>query len=436
MDLNRLQEFVNEANQTNSILDKIEVIKKYPDLKQSFIYIYDTINITYGITSKNIKKMKDLKPFPIDKLTKMSMFDVLNILDSREMTGHDAIRLVKSLIEQYPQHEKLIYNIIDRNLKTRTDIKLINRVWSGLIPTFNVALAETYDPEIMKLNFEKDLYMASRKCDGVRLIVKIQKEKNLIRFYSRQGKLFSTLDVLKEEILNILPKDLDNIVLDGELCLVDDDGNEDFQSVMEHIRKKDHTIPNPMFMVFDILFLDSFEEEFMDMPFVRRLAWLSGIIPRDCKHIKILDQVLIKSKDDLDKMKDKAEKLNWEGLILRKSQSPYEGKRTKNLLKVKTFIDAEYIVKDVNFGHIRYIFKGKEIESIMLSNVIIEHKGNDVGVGSGFSIEQRLHFRDHPEDIIGKIITVKYFEETTNQDGTISLRFPTVKCVHGDKRET
>jgi DNA ligase-1 len=37
--------------------------------------------------------------------------------------------------------------------------------------------------------------------------------------------------------------------------------------------------------------------------------------------------------------------------------------------------------------------------------------------------------------IVGKIITVQYFEETKNQDGGISLRFPTVKVVHGDQRE-
>ena len=87
-------------------------------------------------------------------------------------------------------------------------------------------------------------------------------------------------------------------------------------------------------------------------------------------------------------------------------------------------------------GPIRHIVDKKEIESIMLSKVIIEHKGNDVGVGSGFSMEQRLYFKDHPEDIIGKVITVTYFEETKNQDGTFSLRFPVVKYIHGDKRST
>ena len=36
--------------------------------------------------------------------------------------------------------------------------------------------------------------------------------------------------------------------------------------------------------------------------------------------------------------------------------------------------------------------------------------------------------------IVGKIITVQYFEETKNDKGGISLRFPTVKVVHGKER--
>ena len=35
---------------------------------------------------------------------------------------------------------------------------------------------------------------------------------------------------------------------------------------------------------------------------------------------------------------------------------------------------------------------------------------------------------------MGKIITVQYFEETTNQNGTQSLRFPTVKHVFENGR--
>ena len=123
---------------------------------------------------------------------------------------------------------------------------------------------------------------------------------------------------------------------------------------------------------------------------------------------------------------------NWEGFMLRKDVG-YEGKRSKNLLKVKTFHDAEYEVIDCDFAPMSVVRDGKEAQEIMLSQVYIEHKGYKVKVGSGFSQEQRIKYK--MEDIIGKTITVQYFEETTNDKGGISLRFPTVKHIYENERD-
>jgi len=66
--------------------------------------------------------------------------------------------------------------------------------------------------------------------------------------------------------------------------------------------------------------------------------------------------------------------------------------------------------------------------------VTIIHKKHPVRVGSGFSIEQRQDFYKSPKKILGQIITVQYFSESKNQDGGLSLRFPTFKCLHGSAR--
>ena len=59
-----------------------------------------------------------------------------------------------------------------------------------------------------------------------------------------------------------------------------------------------------------------------------------------------------------------------------------------------------------------------------------KHKGNTVSVGSGFSIEDRNHYYNNPNDIVGKEITVQYFEESTDKTGKHSLRFPVCKTVY------
>ena len=124
-----------------------------------------------------------------------------------------------------------------------------------------------------------------------------------------------------------------------------------------------------------------------------------------------------------------AEYLGHEGVMLRKD-STYEGKRSKNLLKCKKFHDAEYEVLDIEFDEHRVIREGKEVVIPMLANVWIEHKGYKVAVGSGWNQEQRIRYQANPEQLLGKTITVQYFEETKNQEGGLSLRFPTVKHVY------
>ena len=69
----------------------------------------------------------------------------------------------------------------------------------------------------------------------------------------------------------------------------------------------------------------------------------------------------------------------------------------------------------------------------IIAQVWIEHKGYKVKVGSGFTQEQRLKYTQEP--IIGKTITVQYFEETKNDKVGISLRFPTVKHIYENKRD-
>ena len=56
-------------------------------------------------------------------------------------------------------------------------------------------------------------------------------------------------------------------------------------------------------------------------------------------------------------------------------------------------------------------------------------------VGSGFSDELRRQIWTHEVMIVGKIVEIQYFEETTNADGGISLRFPVFKDFRPDKTE-
>jgi DNA ligase-1 len=205
---------------------------------------------------------------------------------------------------------------------------------------------------------------------------------------------------------------------------------------MKQLKKKDHTIPNPSFKIFDMLTHDEFysKKGEQNRPYSIRYNNLREVM-RDntCACLSVLGQELIKDDDHFAEWTKRGNDYGWEGVMLR-ADEPYKGKRSKDLLKVKKFFDNEYKVIDTEMGDFRYVKDSAEWEETMLSCVMIQHKNNIVRVGSGFTIEQRQEFYQDPSKILGKIITVQYFEETKNQDGGISLRFPTFKFLHGSTR--
>jgi len=424
------ENFVEQMNLTNSTNDKLEVIKHCSrDIRRVLYYTYNNF-MQYYITPKVLNKHKDL----YETSTKYeSIFQLLDSLNQRLITGHAAIKAVNSFIYCYPEYKDLLTLILERNLKVRASVKIINKAHPGLIPTFNVALANKYDEKTKKkVDFKKDVWYVSRKLDGVRCLI-IVDDKGKAKSFARSGKQFHTLSLVEKEIEELGVK---NIVYDGEMCIVDNEGNEDFQSIMKEIGRKDHVIQNGLFQIFDFIPYRIFSKGYGEAGlFSQRILALQNImLGKKHNMISYLEQSPVSTFEELDELALTASKKGWEGLMIRKN-SVYQGKRSNDILKVKTFHDAEYKVIDTFTGPLRYINEGLEVEEEMLSGVAIEHKGNIVRVGSGFTIDQRKHLFKNPQDILGKTITVQYFEESKNQDGEYSLRFPVIKVIHGSQRQ-
>ena len=429
--IKEINDFLDRMNSTNSSNDKVETIKSSSRIIQKILYYTYNSFLQFNVTPKLLEKRSDL----CNRYTKFnSMFDLLDSLNHRLITGHKAIKEVNGFILNNPEYKDILYLVLERNLKIRASTKLINKALPRLIPTFNVALANKYDDKTKKkVDLEKDVWYVSRKLDGVRCIIVVD-EKGKARCYSRAGKQFHTLSLVEKDIESLGVK---NVVFDGEMCIVDNQGNEDFQSIMKEINRKDHTIKNGLFQTFDYIIYEDFSKGYSNkMTFSERLFTLQNLLlNKNLEFISFLEQTPVLSFHELTAFSSTAASKGWEGLMLRKNDF-YKGKRSNDILKVKTFFDEEYIVTDIETGPFRYIKEGKEVEEEMLSSVSIIHKNNKVSVGSGFSIDQRKHYYKNPEMILGKEITVQYFEESQNQLGEYSLRFPVLKIVHGEKRDT
>ena len=422
-----LQAFVDEMKSTSSLNIKKTIINAYgknPFIKSALVYTFDPYK-KYYVTSKTCKKRSDL--CDMNKIHD-SIFTLLNDLNDRVYTGHDAIAMVNGFICQHPEYEDLIFSIIDRNLEIRASESVINKVIPNLIPTFDVALANKFDPKRVDWS---DVWFASRKLDGVRGITVVGLDGE-VKCYSRVGNEFETLQVVKDAVKQL---GVVGVVFDGEICLMDEDGNEDFQGIMKQIKRKDHTIANPKYVMFDYLTKTEFDSKESKSTLAARIARFAKIdtMINDQDSLSVLEQIVVSDDDHFASLKSKAEKEGHEGVMLRKNVG-YEGKRSQNLLKVKKFFDAEYVVESIDFEDHRIIREGKEVVVRMMGQAYINHKGYKVAVGSGWNQEQRLKYEANPELIIGKTITVQYFEESKNQQGELSLRFPTVKHVFKNGR--
>jgi DNA ligase-1 len=105
----------------------------------------------------------------------------------------------------------------------------------------------------------------------------------------------------------------------------------------------------------------------------------------------------------------------FEGQILREPNSFYENKRSNGLLKHKTFHDEEFEILAINEGGGKFANKAATMSFQTSKGVKFDSTING-------TMEYLEEIWANKDKLIGKLATVKYFEETT--DG--SLRFPKV----------
>ncbi len=370
---------------------------------------------------------------------------LLDALCKREITGNEAIGVTTEILMWYPEKEQeIIIGILQKNLKVGVSKDNFQKI-CPVFDEWQVSLAYNIE-DVKGVNPIDGTYYASRKLDGCRCTCFVSSElqdgKTVVSepvFISRQHKTFTTLDHLKEPMKKLVEGYhlVGKLVFDGEVCILDENGDEHFDWIMKEIRRKDHTIEHPCYNIFDVVTEDEFYGRKESEIFSTRNFYLANAFHHLFQtygpqpELKLLLQERIESQDDFDRWSQYVNDGHWEGFMLRKD-APYKSGRTKDLLKVKKFKDAEYKVVGYERGTMKY----GTAEIPVVTNILIQHKGNVVSVGSGLSKEQRIAWYDDPSCIVGKTVTIQYFEETVDsKTGNLSLRFPVLKYVYENERD-
>lgn len=434
-----IREIFNKIASIPGSNDKMQFLNENTNETVSLIFqdTYDTKRKYY------VKKFNVVNTGVLTIDASYNLFhDMLEDLNNRVITGNAAVEAVERMIGCFVEEDQdLLCKILNRNLKVGISLDNFNKTSGESIDKFQVALAKKLQ-EVKNVDPIDGTWFVSRKMDGARCIAICIQDwvdgelTQDVKFFSRQGKEFTTLSNLISDVKQMfLACGAGTFILDGEMCLVDENGDEHFDWVMKEITRKNHTIENPCYQVFDLLNDDWFYGRETSDNFGDRLHSLCEIwYQTQPEHIRVAEQERITSQDIFDKWQEKAKYGGWEGLMIRKDV-PYEGRRSNNLLKIKAMQDAEYVVEGVINGKATYNEGGAK-EYDIISALLIRHRGNIVKVGSGLSKEQRIGWYSRPDEIIGKVITVQYFEETKDsKTGEYSLRFPVLKYVYENGRK-
>ena len=297
--------------------------------------------------------------------------------------------------------------ILQKKLSIGVATKSVNKIWPGLIPVFEVALAQQFDLKRIK---DMDTVYVEPKLDGIRCFAIVENGK--AQLFARSGKLISNFD----STIGVALGDLGDGCYDGELM------GEDFVSLMRQAYRKDNVeVENTYLSLFDYLPLEEWRSGEVVMTTTDRYTELKRRV-RGGSYINVVDRHEVPAEiESIMSLHHTFVQAGYEGAMVKTVDAPYRFGRSYDVMKVKEFHDVDLPIIGLEEGTGRHTGK--------LGAVKINYNGVIVKVGSGFSDDEREQVWNNQASFIGRIIEIRYQEVTP--DG--SLRFPTFVCFRNDR---
>lgn len=403
------------------------------EIKPLLALIYDPFQ-KFGVTAKHLLKYEKVVPESLGDPHARTLQSLLSELAEGQFTGHAALNECWAFIRsQAAVHRPTILAALNKDLKIRVGVQLVNKVFPFLVPVFSCALSHPLEKHQAFYEKHCDEWHVSRKLDGCRCM--FVHHGGVTTAYSRSGHVYPAhiegLSFFLQQFQD--HSDFpDGYVVDGEMGVVDGTGKEFFNvanslmnpNAADAPQKRSKSLMQPgqylCFFAFDWVPLPVFKQGHGGPKWSLRQKWLKAHLPTS-RQLCLLPQ---HPASQLDALWAQVAREGWEGLILR-LDTDYDGKKTRNMLKMKQQADEEFVIEEATASV--QMPPDSTVPTLALEHVGVSYKGARVWVGSGFSWEQRLAYAAEPQVLVGKQVTVKHYGETTDKTGKMSLRHPTVK---------
>lgn len=424
--MEQVVKIIKELERTSSTNDKIAIIKRESNnetFKKVLKYTYSD-NLQYGFSESKLRELlTTVKPL---EATYKNGFDMLDILATSNI--NDALRsnVITFLLNQTEEIRELYIRILCKDLRVNISSKTINKAIPKLITVWDIQQAYPIDKYVDKI--KKNEWIAlSLKLNGIRSSL-FNNE-----FRSRQNKVMNGLDHIKEDLIKL---GIEDMFVDGEMIRNNIDNisdNENFRLTTSILNSDSNDKSDIQFVIFDIMKKIEFANGESDLSFKDRLKILQSL-DRKIKELGLTNVRIAPTyytgnfdKQILDELLTKVDSEGYEGLMLLRNTT-YKCKRNSGILKCKVFKTVD--LKIVGFEEGTGKLEGT------LGSIIVEYKNNTVNVGSGYTDEERKDIWYNRDNLLGKIIEVKYKEESMDsKTGLYSLQFPTYVGLRRDKTE-
>jgi DNA ligase 1 len=321
------------------------------------------------------------------------VFALLDRLAAREVTGQAASNEIEFMRARLPVDDQVVFaRILLKDLKCGVNTKTVNAAIKGLIPTFEVQRAKAYDPKRVKLW----PMMIEPKLDGMRVIAFVGKDH--VEYMSRGGRPVTTMGHFTEGLLELFPH---GIVLDGEARA----NAATFQKGMSAIKRKQRKEGAQVtFTVFDALTPREFAERSCALTWKQRRKRLAPILQGMVPWLSVTPVAKARNDDEVQQWFVGMRKNGYEGVMVKDPDGLYDFKRSHVWMKVKPEDTIDVEVTGWKEGTGKY--KGQ------LGALTFKHKRQTCAAGSGLSDNQRTKLWRQRKSLIGKLMEVKFTEET------------------------
>jgi len=273
-------------------------------------------------------------------------------------------------------------------------------------------LAKQYQDIARKNVFDKQYY-GSRKINGVRCLLYWDGKR--IRAHSRGSIYYDFVlsHIVTHPLLVKLFEKNPSLIMDGEIYKHGWTLNK-----ISGICRSQQTAydGDPLeFYWYDIVDVTkSFKDRFKIMNAISKVIGASFDPEKEWKEedlkIQFVPQVLISGIDNMKKLHDEYVKEGWEGLVVRNVESVYKpGSRSADMIKIKKYFDGEYKIIGIKEG-----LREEDMCFVMETSNGQEFNAKPIG-----DREQKKWYREHLDELIGKMGTLKFFEMSGKEGSEI-----------------